>query len=68
MISIEMKARGKGFRMNPGITYFLVLVVKIFTVEIGKLVTKNVEKRLCGLSQITSKSIDRLFNPEFPSP
>ena len=53
MISIEMKAREKGFRMNPRITFFLVLVVKIFTGEIGEIVTKHFGKRLCGPSQIT---------------
>ena len=45
MICIEMKAQEKGFRMNPGITYFPVLVVKVFKVEIGEIVTKNFEKR-----------------------
>ena len=50
---IEMKARKKGFRMNPGITYFPVLVVNIFKVETGEIVTKNFEKRSCGPSQRT---------------
>ena len=45
MISIEMKPLEKGFRMNPGITYFPVLVVEIVKVEIGEIVTKNVGKR-----------------------
>ena len=48
MIYIEMKSREKGFRMNPGITYFPVLVVEIFKVEIGEIVTKNFEKRSRG--------------------
>ena len=46
MISIEMKAREKGFRMNPEITYFPVLVVKIFKVEIGEITTKNFWKKV----------------------
>ena len=41
----------KGFRMNPGITYFPVL--EIFKVEIGKTVTKNFEKRSREPSQRT---------------
>ena len=32
MISIEMKAREKAFRMNLGITYFPILIVQIFKV------------------------------------
>ena len=53
MISIEMKAREKDFRMNPGITYFPVLVVEIFKLEIGEIVTKNFGKRSRGSSQRT---------------
>ena len=51
MISIEMKAREKGLRINPGKTYSPVLVVEIFKVKIGEILTKNFEKRLRGLSQ-----------------
>ena len=43
----------KGFRMNPGITYFPVLVVEMFKVKIGKTVTKNFEKRSREPSQRT---------------
>ena len=43
-----MKSREKGFRMNPGITYFPVLVVEIFKVEIGEIVTKNLKKGHVG--------------------
>ena len=58
MITIEMKAceksfRMNSFRMNPGITYFPVLVVEMFKVEIGEIVTKNFEKKSRGLSQRT---------------
>ena len=53
MISTEMKAREKGFRMNPGITYFPVLVVEILKVEIGEILIKNFERRSRGLSQRT---------------
>ena len=53
MISIRMKAREKGFRMNPGITYFPALVTEIFKVEIGEIVTKSFEKRSRGPSQRT---------------
>ena len=52
MISIEMKAREKSFRIKPG-TYFPVLVVEKLKVEIGEIVTKNFEKRSRGLSQRT---------------
>ena len=60
IIFIEMKAREEGFRMNPGITYSPVLVVKIFKVEIAEIVTKNFEKRSRGLSQRAKKGMDRL--------
>ena len=53
MISIEMKACKKGFRMNPGITYFPILVVEIFKVEIGEILTKTFEKRSRGPSPRT---------------
>ena len=53
MISIKKKAREKGFRMNPGITYFSALVVKTFKVEIGETVAQNFEKRSRGPSQRT---------------
>ena len=46
MISNEMQAREKGFRMNPGITYFHVLIVETFKAEIGEIVTKSFEKKI----------------------
>ena len=53
MISIEMKALEKGFRINPGITYFPVLVVKIFKVKTGEIVPKIFQKSSRRLSQRT---------------
>ena len=53
MISIEMKAHGKSFRMNPGITYFPVFVAAIFKVEMGEIMAKNFEKRSRGPTQRT---------------
>ena len=53
MISTEMKSREKNFRMNPGVTYFPVLVVEIFKIEIREILTKNFEKRSHGPSQRT---------------
>ena len=53
MIYMEMKARKKGFRMNPGITDFPILVVEIFKVEIGDILNKTFGKRSRGPSQRT---------------
>ena len=39
-----MKAHAKVFRMNPGITYFPVLIVEIFKVEIGETVKKELQR------------------------
>ena len=51
MITIEMKACEKGFRMNPEIIYFPVFVVEILKVKIGEVMTINFEKTSRGPSQ-----------------
>ena len=51
MISIRMKAREKGFRMN--LSNFSALVTEIFKVEIEEIVTKSFKKRSRGPSQRT---------------
>ena len=67
MISIKKKAREKGFRINPGITYFSALVVKIFKVEIGETVAQNFEKGHVGHHKGRERLWIDFFHPKFPS-
>ena len=68
MIFIEMKAREKGFRMNPGITYLPVLVVEIFKVEIGEIVSwlKILKKGHVGRHKGLKRVWIGFSHPKFP--
>ena len=66
MISIEMKAREEGFRMNPVMTYFPVLVVELFKVEIGEIVTKILAKGHVGRHKGLKSVWIGFFHLKFP--
>ena len=67
MIFIEMKACEKGFRINPVITYFPVLVVELFKIEIGEIVTKVLKKGHVGCHKGLKSVWIGFFHPKFPS-
>ena len=67
MIAIEMKACEKSFRMTPGITYFPVLVVETFKVEIGEIVTKIFKKGHVGCHKGLKRVWIDFFHPKYPS-